>query len=148
MNKAIATILYEARAHKRLSQSQVAQKMGFSTSEYSKLENSCRKRVLRDDYLKKFSAILGISYKELVFLNNGTEINEEYYDTKGNLVDLQEISEKIHHTDADLLSSIANALEKEQQNLEFLNLFLSVITSEDVSFSKKEILYKMLAELF
>lgn len=148
MNNAIATILYEARTRKGLNQSQVAEKMGFSTSEYSKLENSHRKKVLKDDYLKKFSAILGISYKELVFLNNGSEIDEEYYDTKGNPVNLHEISEKIHHADADLLSSIANALEKDKQNLEFLNLFLSVIASENVSSSKKEILYKILTELF
>lgn len=148
MNNAIATILYEARTRKKLNQSQVAEKMGFSTSEYSKLENSYRKKVLKDDYLKKFSAILGISYKELVFLNNGSEIDEEYYDTKGNPVNLHEVSEKIHHTDADLLLSIANALEKDKQNLEFLNLFLSVIASENVSSSKKEILYKILTELF
>ena len=147
MNNAIATILYEARTRKKLNQSQVAEKMGFSTSEYSKLENSYRKKVLKDDYLKKFSAILGISYKELVFLNNGSEIDEEYYDTKANQHLYDVFFQKLHE-DADLLLSIANALEKDKQNLEFLNLFLSVIASENVSSSKKEILYKILTELF
>lgn len=127
----IGTVMREARIKKGYKQNELADLVGVSTAQWSRLEGDVN-RPSRDT-LKKTSAYLGVPFHQLVMLAgySGLKTDRTLYNKKGEVIDTDEIINSIFCVDCDLLDCLTHFEEiGTMENVSVLIVLLRAMRKE------------------
>lgn len=134
----IGAFLREARTAKGLNQKEIADLVGVSTAQWSRIESDIN-RPSRET-LKKTSAYLGVPFQKLVMLSGYSTLKTDnsLYNKLGEVIDTDGIINSIFRTDSDLLDCLSNLEEiGTSENVRCLTLLLRLMRKE-VSMASSE----------
>ena len=106
-NPKLCVLVKEGRKKYHLTQTEMAQRIGITITEISRIESGNILKPSRK-VLKALSPYTGVSYSDLLFYAgySGNVDEPEYYDLKGERIRYEDIVDDIYSADADLLSSL------------------------------------------
>ena len=134
----IGAFLREARIAKGFNQKEIADLVGVSTAQWSRIESDIN-RPSRET-LKKTSAYLGVPFYKLVMLSGYSALKTDHtmYNKAGEVIDTEGIIDSIFRTDSDLLDCLGNFEEiGTSENVRCLMLLLRLMRKEVVTASSE-----------
>lgn len=136
----IGVFLREARTIKGFSQKELAEFVGVSTAQWSRIESDIN-RPSRET-LKKTSAYLGVPFHKLVMLSGYSSLktDDSLYNKAGEIIDTEAIVRSIFCADSDLLDCLSDFKEiGTAENVKCLTFFLKLMRKEvSTASSEKE----------
>ncbi len=126
----ISSLLKKGRRHYNLSQTELSELTGISTTEISRLESG---KILKPskDVLISLSPYLGCSYNYLLLCSGYSSINtkEIFYNKSKNSIPFMQIVSDIYNADTELLESLSDINKLSYEDIQLLKEWILLLKS-------------------